>query len=112
MWYVQMCAGGNIMEKTLTEATQLLQRISEGVTMQRDWEEHISGSVEQETCVELLAGISRKEAPKVKKDEARQDKVEGATHNEGGPIQDINICKLEELQGRSLANANPLKEFE
>jgi t-SNARE complex subunit (syntaxin) len=42
-----MCAGGNIMEKTLTEATQLLQRISEGVAMQRDWEEHISGSIEQ-----------------------------------------------------------------
>jgi hypothetical protein len=47
MRYVQMCAGGNIMEKTLTEATQLLQRISEGVAMQRDWEEHISGSIEQ-----------------------------------------------------------------
>jgi hypothetical protein len=62
-----MCAGGNIMEKTLTEATKLLQRISEGVAMQRDWEELISGSVEQETCVEVLAGISRKEAPKVKK---------------------------------------------
>jgi hypothetical protein len=30
MQYVQMCAGGNIMEKTLTEPTQLLQRISEG----------------------------------------------------------------------------------
>jgi hypothetical protein len=30
MWYVQICADGNIMEKTLTEATQLLQRISEG----------------------------------------------------------------------------------
>jgi hypothetical protein len=71
MRYVQMCAGGNIMEKTLTEATQLLQRIREGVAMQRDWEEHISGSVEQETCVEVLAGISRKEAPKVKKEEAR-----------------------------------------
>jgi hypothetical protein len=25
-----MCAGGNIMEKILTEATQLLQRISDG----------------------------------------------------------------------------------
>jgi hypothetical protein len=36
LWYIQMCAGGNIMEKTLTEATQLLQRISEGVAMQRD----------------------------------------------------------------------------
>jgi hypothetical protein len=80
--------------------------------MQRDWEEHISGSVEQETCVEVLAGISRKEAPKVKKEEARQEKIEGATHNEGGPIQGIKIRKLEELQGRSLANAKPLKEFE
>jgi hypothetical protein len=111
MRYVQMCAGGNIMDKTLTDATQLLQRISEGVAMQRDWEEHISGSVEQETCVEVLAGISRKEAPKVNKEEARQKKIEGATYNEGGPIQGIKIRKLQELQGRSLANASPLKEF-
>jgi hypothetical protein len=80
--------------------------------MQRDWEEHISGSVEQETCVEVLAGISRKEAPKVKKEEARQEKIQGAAHNEGGPTQGIKIRKLEELQGRSLANAKPLKEFE
>jgi hypothetical protein len=54
MRYVEMCAGRNIMEKTLTKATQLLRRLSEGVAMQRDWEEHISGSVEQETCVEIL----------------------------------------------------------
>jgi hypothetical protein len=62
--------------------------------------------------VEVLSGISRKEAPKVKKEEARQEKIEGATHNEGGPIQGIKIRKLEELQGRSVANAKPLKEFE
>jgi hypothetical protein len=99
MQYVQMCAGRNIMEKTLKVATQLLQRISEVVAMQRDWEEYISGSVEQETYVEVLAGISRKEAPKVKKEEARQEKIEGATHNEGGPIQGIKIRKLKELQG-------------
>jgi hypothetical protein len=70
-----MCAGGNIMEKTLTKATQLLQRISEGVAMQRDWEEHISGSVEQETCVEVLDGISRKEAPESeeRRSKARED---------------------------------------
>jgi hypothetical protein len=72
--------------------------------MQRDWEEHILGSVEQETRVEVLAGISRKEALELKKEEARQEKVEGATHYEGGPIQGIEICKLEEVQGRSLAN--------
>jgi hypothetical protein len=97
--------------KTLTEATQLLQRLSEGVAMQKDWEEHISGNIEQETHVEVLAGISRKEAPKVKKEEARQEKVDGATHNEGGPIQGIKIRKIEEVHGRSLANAKPLKEF-
>jgi hypothetical protein len=96
----------------LTILTQLLKRISEGVAMQRDWEEHISGSVEQETCVEVLAGISRKEASKVKREEARQEKIEGATHNEGGSIQGIKIHKLEELQGRSLVNAKPLKEFQ
>jgi hypothetical protein len=107
-----MCAGGNIMEKTLTEATQLLQRRGEGAAMQRDWEEHFSGCVEQETCVEVLAGISRKEAPKVKKEETMQEKIEGATHNEGGPIQSIKFRKLEELQGISLANAKPLREFE
>jgi uncharacterized protein YciU (UPF0263 family) len=55
-----MCAGENIMDKTLMEDTQLLQRLSERVAMQRDWEEHISRSVEQETHVEVLAGISRK----------------------------------------------------
>jgi hypothetical protein len=58
---------------------------------------HISGSVEQETRVEVLAGISRKEAPKVKKEEARKEKIEGATHNEGGPIQGIKIRKLKEV---------------
>lgn len=61
---VQMCAGKNIMEKTLTEATQLLDLISKEVAMQRDWEEHISGSVEQETRAKVLAGISRKKPGK------------------------------------------------
>jgi hypothetical protein len=34
--YVQMCAGGDLMEKTLTEASQLLQKISKAETMRRD----------------------------------------------------------------------------
>jgi hypothetical protein len=36
--------------------------------MQRYWEEHISGNIEQETCVEVLAGISRREGLNVKKE--------------------------------------------
>jgi hypothetical protein len=48
----------------------------------------------------------------VKKEEARQEKIEGATHNEAGPIQGIKVHKLKEVQGRSLVNAKLLKEFE
>jgi hypothetical protein len=38
MQYVQMCAGGDLMEKTLMEVSQLLQIISKVAAMQRDWE--------------------------------------------------------------------------
>jgi hypothetical protein len=31
-----MCAGGDLMEKTLTEVAQLLQKISKVVAMRRD----------------------------------------------------------------------------
>ena len=37
MQFVQMCAG-DLMEKTLTDAAQLLQKISKGAAMRRDWE--------------------------------------------------------------------------
>jgi hypothetical protein len=33
----------------------------------------------------------------VKKEEASQEKIEGATHKDGGPIQVIKIRELEEL---------------
>jgi hypothetical protein len=36
MQHVEMCAGGDLMEKTLTEAAKLLQKISKAVTMRRD----------------------------------------------------------------------------
>jgi hypothetical protein len=36
MQHVQMCAGGDLMEKTLTEAAKLLQKISKAEAMQRD----------------------------------------------------------------------------
>jgi hypothetical protein len=38
MEYVQMCVGGDLMEKTLTEVAQLLQKISKAAAMRRDWE--------------------------------------------------------------------------
>ena len=49
------------MEKTLTEAAQLLQKISKGAAMRRDWEKRCSASSEEESQVRVLAGIFRKE---------------------------------------------------
>jgi hypothetical protein len=42
MQHVQMCAGGDLMEKTLIEATQLLQKISKAAAMRIDWETRLS----------------------------------------------------------------------
>ena len=61
MQFVQMCAGGDLMEKTLTEAAQLLQKISKGAAMRRDWEKQCSASSEEESQVRVLAEIFRKE---------------------------------------------------
>jgi hypothetical protein len=36
MEHVQMCVGGDLMEKMLTEAAQLLQKIIKAAAMRRD----------------------------------------------------------------------------
>jgi hypothetical protein len=43
MQYVQMCAGGDLMEKTRMEVAQLLQKISKAAAMRRDWETRLAG---------------------------------------------------------------------
>jgi hypothetical protein len=43
MEHVPMCAGGDLMEKTLMEPAQLLQKISKAAAMRRDWETRLSG---------------------------------------------------------------------
>jgi hypothetical protein len=67
MEYVQMCAGGDLMEKTLMEAAQLVQKISKAVTMRRDWERRHLGKPECDTSVRPLAGIFRNTVPEEKK---------------------------------------------
>jgi hypothetical protein len=36
--FVSMCAGRDIMDKTISEASQILQRISNGKITQQDWQ--------------------------------------------------------------------------
>ena len=42
-----MCARGDLMEKTLREAARLLQKISRGVAVNREWDNYQSGPQEQ-----------------------------------------------------------------
>ena len=75
------------MEKTLTEAAQLLQKISKGAAMRRDWETRNSASHEHESQPAVLAGIFRKDTPESKKEQPMHQKDMGATRDEDVTVQ-------------------------
>jgi hypothetical protein len=56
---VQMCAGGYLMEKTLMEAAQFLQKISKAAAMRRDWETRLAGASEHNSMMKTYAEISK-----------------------------------------------------
>ena len=89
MQFVQMCTGGDLMEKTLTEATQLLQKNSKGAAMRRDWEKRCLASSEEESQVWVLAGIFRKEASEVKEEQPKHGKVIETNHDEEASIRSV-----------------------
>ena len=99
------------MEKTLTEAAQLLQKISKGTAMRRDWENRCSASSEEESQVRVLAGIFRKEASEVKEEQPKHGKVIETNHDEEALIR----CATKddpEKKRRTMGTAKSLREFE
>jgi hypothetical protein len=76
MQHVQMCAGGDLMEKTLTEAAKLLQKISKAAAMRRDCEIRLAGEPEHNSKMKTCAEISKEATPKDKKDEPTPEKLE------------------------------------
>jgi hypothetical protein len=111
MEYVQMCAGGNLMEKTLTEAAQLLQKISKAAAMQRDWETRLSGVPECVSRMKTCAEISKQAAPENKKEEPISEKLE-EVHTKTRTTPRIDFTKSSETNKRSMSNAKPLREFQ
>jgi hypothetical protein len=71
-----MCAGGDLMEKTLTEAAQLLQKISKAAAMQRDWETRLAGELKHNSRMKTCAEISKEATPEVTKEEPILEKLE------------------------------------
>jgi hypothetical protein len=55
-----MCAGGDIMDKTISGAAQILQRISNGQRTQRDWQRRFREEQNNKSKPKVLAEFSEK----------------------------------------------------
>jgi tRNA A22 N-methylase len=62
--FVSACAGGDLMDKTISEAAQILQRISNGKT-QQDWQRRCLEEKNYKIKPEVLAEISEKDKSEV-----------------------------------------------
>jgi hypothetical protein len=71
-----MCAGGDLMEKTLTKAAQLLQKISKAAAMRRDWETRLVVEPEHNSRLKECAEFSKEATPEVTKEEPIPEKLE------------------------------------
>jgi hypothetical protein len=70
-----MCAGGDLMEETLTEAAKLLQKISKAAAMRRDWETRLAGESEHSSRMKTCAEIYKEATPELKKEEPNPRKA-------------------------------------
>jgi hypothetical protein len=106
-----MCAGGDLIEKTLTEAAQLLQKISKAAAMRRNWETRLAGEPEHNSRMKKYAEFSKKATPKVTKEEPIPEKLE-EEHIKSRTTPSVDFTVSNETSKRSMSSAKPLREFE
>jgi hypothetical protein len=106
-----MSAGGDLMEKTLTEAAQLLQKISKAAAMRRDWETRLAGEPEYNPSKKKCAEFSKEATPEVTKEEPIPRKLE-EEHIMSRTTPSIDFAESNETTNRSMSSAKPLREFE
>jgi hypothetical protein len=111
MQHVQMCAGGDLMEKTLTEAAQLLQKISKAAAMRRDWETRLEEEPEYNSMKKKCAEFSKEATPEVTKEEPIPEKFD-QEHIKSRTTASIDFVVPKETNKRSMSSAKPLREFE
>jgi hypothetical protein len=95
----------------LTEAAQLLQKISKGAAMRRDWEERNSTTSEEDSQVRVLTRIFRKETSEAKEEQPKLEEDMGATSDDEVLTQVTGKDESSE-KGRTLGSAKSLREFE
>jgi hypothetical protein len=111
MQHVQMCACGGLMEKTLTKATQHLQKVSKAATMQRDWETRFAGESEHDSRMKKCAEFSKEATPEVTKEEPIPKNLE-EEHIKSRTTPSIDFAASNETNKRSMSSAKTLREFE
>jgi hypothetical protein len=106
-----MCAGGDLIEKTLTEATQLLQKISRAVAMRRDWETRLAEEPEYNSRKKNCAEFCKEATPEVTKEEPIPRKLE-EEHIKSRTTPRVDFAESNEITKRSMSSAKPLREFD
>jgi hypothetical protein len=105
-----MCAGGDLMEKTLTEAAQLLQKISKAYAMRRDWETRLAEEPEYNSRMKKCAEFSKEATPEVTKEEPIPENLE-EEHIKSRTTPSVDFAVSNETNKRSMSSAKPLREF-
>jgi hypothetical protein len=111
MQHVQMCASGDLMERTLTESAQLLQKISKAAAMRRDSETRLAEEPEYNSRMMKCAEFSKEATLEVTKEEPIPGKLE-QEHIKSRTTPSIEFVELNETNKRSMSRAKPLREFE
>jgi hypothetical protein len=106
-----MCAGGDIMDKTISEAAQILQRISNVQRTQRDWQRRCREEQNDKSKPKVLAEFSEKDEPKVEEDEPTIQESEDSVPKVREVISDVKNVETNMNVGRSMWNSRPLAEF-
>jgi hypothetical protein len=109
--FVSMCEGGDIMDKTISEASQILQRISNGQRTQRHWHRRCREEQNDKSKPKVLAEISEKDEPEVKEDEPTIQEIEDPFPKVREVISDVKNVETNMNVGRSMWNARQLAEF-
>jgi hypothetical protein len=106
-----MCAGGDLMGKTLTKAAQLLQKNSKVTAMRRDWETRLAEEPEHNSRIKKCAEFSKEATPEVTKEEPIPEKLE-QEHIKSRTTSSVDFAVSNETNKRSMSSAKPLREFE
>jgi hypothetical protein len=107
-----MCAGGDIMGKTISEASQILQRISNGQRTQQDWQRRCREEQNDKSKPKVLAEISKTDEPEVKEDEPTIQEIEDPFPKVREVISDVKNVETNMNVGRSMWNARLLAKFD